>query len=443
MKRKKSRAPIIILLVLAVAAFCGGFLSYYHYNGEVEAYENSVADTEAFFTSHIPQPFVNSAVHNEPYIYYNHRDDALFFFDAPEGFTLVSHSEAWNQDMLELLYHELLKNEHGDEIDLLYEVIVYPYDEEDEERIAATFTLGVKSVSFFFQFPAFPADFTVDFPQEIGTIALYSGDKNTTIESMAGSLSHEYGHLYTRYYMFDSMISVNDSLQETEYARLRNATGHNLITNAGPGSTYWQERHRYLIEIAAEDYVQLMGSPTSIQIVDYLDVQQILNGAEAPTSWVGARNAFPQENMMIPLANDVPGLTDYFYSFIDTAPRIPIEEKKDISLQIQQRPVQHNLVDGLRTFTHYVITWNAPYQNAIYTLACYEPDDYIGWGIPIKTVHPGQNTSAVIGEYVVERGDRVVFMDDGNAHGVKVFFVVALLPDGTFYISDKLEYHFH
>ena len=63
-------------------------------------------------------------------------------------------------------------------------------------------------------------------------------------------------------------------------------------------------------------------------------------------------------------------------------------------------------------------------------------------GIPIKTVHPGQNTSAIIGEYVVDRGDRVTFIDDGNAEGTKVFMVIALLPDGTFYASEKLEHHF-
>ena len=121
---------------------------------------------------------------------------------------------------------------------------------------------------------------------------------------------------------------------------------------------------------------------------------------------------------------------------------MPAEEKKEITLQIRRNPVEYNLVTGLRTFVHYSITWNAPYHNAVYTLVCYDPDNYEGWGIPIKTVRPGQTTSAVIGEYVIERGDQVASMDDGNAAGTKVFFVVALLPDGTFYISEKLEYQF-
>jgi len=441
MRKRKSKAPIIILLILTIGIFCGGILSFYHFDGEVEAYERTIEDSKLFFQSHVSRPFINRAANAVPHVYQNHRDDALFFFEAPEGFAMISHSAPWNQEMLELLYHELMLNEHGKEMDLLYEVIIYPYDEE-EERIAATYTPGVKSISFFIDFPAFPEDFSIEFPQDIGTITLYNGDMNTTVKSMASSLSHEYGHLYTFYYMFNTVAEESGSLKETEYARLRDAARFDLITNVSPGDSYWHERHRYLIEVAAEDYVQLMGSPTTRQVIDYLDVQQILNGADAPESWTGERNAFPQENMMIPLANDVPGLADYFYSYIDSSPRIPIEEKMDITLQIQQRPVQHNLIEGLRTFTHYTITWNAPYQNAIYTLICYDPDLYAGWGFPVKTVHPGQNTSAVIGEYVIVNGDRVTFMDDNKAQGTKVFCVVALLPDGTFYLSEKLEYNF-
>jgi hypothetical protein len=48
----------------------------------------------------------------------------------------------------------------------------------------------------------------------------------------------------------------------------------------------------------------------------------------------------------------------------------------------------------------------------------------------------------VVGEYVVERGDHVESLDDGLASGTKVFFVVVMLPDGTFYFSEKLEYTF-
>jgi len=440
-KRRSGTAIIVLLLIIIIVALFGSLAAVYHFNAEIEIYQRSSADADTAFRLYSPQPFVNSAADATPYIYYDHRDDALYIFEAPEGFNIISHSTAWNQDMLELLYFELMQNEHGDEIDLLYEVIVYPYEAE-EVNMLASYTLGTTAVSFFIQFPALPPDFTVDFPQEIGSINLYGGDTKTTIESIAESLSHEYGHLYTIYHMFGSGVDDSDSLKDTEYARLREAEKFDLITNAVPGDLYMQERHRYLIEIAAEDYIQLMGSPTTRQVVDFKDVQQVLDGAQQPESTRGARNAFPQENMMLPLAAEVPGLREYFFSFINSQLRVPVEERKEVTLQISRNSLDYDLVSGPRTFVHYAITWNTPYQNAIYTLVCYDPNDYSGWGIPIKTVHPGQLASAVIGEYVTERGDQVVSMDDGLAQGVKIFFVVAALPDGTYYTSEKLEYEF-
>ncbi|MCL2820654.1 MAG: hypothetical protein FWD38_07475 [Oscillospiraceae bacterium] len=436
------------MIVLTIIA--GGYF-FYHFNSELEIYSRSTSDADVFFTNHIPQPFINSAVNSEPYRSDYKRDDALFFYDTPEGFTMISHSPAWDENMLELLYYELLMNEHGDEINALYEVIVYPYEEE-EGVAAAMYSPGTTAVSFFIEFPALPADFTIDFPQDIGSITLFNGDNNTTIESMASSLSHEYGHHYTFYYMFgfgqnepDSYghnTDDSDSLADTVYARLRNAEGNNLITSTTPGETYHHYWYRYLIEVAAEDYVQLMGSRTTRQIIDFIDVRQAVGGAEQPEISVRPRNAFPQANMLIPLAGDVPGLNEYYYSFIDASPRVPAEEKQEITLQINRNSTEYHLTSGLRTFVHYSVTWNAPYQNAVYTLVYYDPIGYDGWGVPVRTVRPGQNPSAIIGEYVTQRGNQIVSMDDGITSGRKVFFVVALLPDGSFYLSEKLEFQF-
>jgi len=441
-----AKIVMIILVTIFFAVLIGGFAAVFYFTNEIESYQQASVDAAVFFRSHSPAPFINRAVDAAPFRHDNQHENALFFYETPEGFTMISHSKAWDQDMLELLYYELLRNEHGDEINMLYEVIVYPQQEHDRNALAS-FAVGTTSLSFFIRFPALPPDFTVFFPREIGRINLYGGDTNTTIDSMSSSLSHEYGHLYTFYYMFYTdenahYLDEYDSLAGTEYARLREASRFDLITNAAPGETYMEDRHLYLFEIAAEDYVQLMGSPRTRQIVDFVDVQQVLNGAQQPLDFGNARNAFPQENMMIPLANDVPGLAEYFYSFIGAKPRVPAEEKKEITLQMQRNAVQHNLEEGLRTFIHYVITWNTPYESAIYTLVCYEPEDYTGWGIPIKTVHPGQSASAVIGEYTIMLGNRGREINDFLAQGTKVFFVVALLPDGTLYISDKMEHEF-
>ena len=447
--RKQGKPVIAILFVFIFASLCGGIIVAFHFSNEIDIYTRTKNEADSYFRQYTPEPFINSAVDAEPYDNYDHSDDALFVYEAPEGFSIISHSPAWNRDMLADLYYELKLNKHGDEVNLLYEIVIYPHEQE-EGNMLASYSMGTTILSFFTAFPSFPPEFTIDFLKEIGSINLYGGNTNTTVESMANSLSHEYGHLYTFYYMFDPAINGDDpgngdsggDLAETEYARLREAARYGLITNASPGSDYLDERHRYLFEVAAEDYVQIMGSPTTRQVVDFVDVQQVLQGAEPPLRMVGARNAFPQENMMIPLALYMPGLEDYFNGFINAVADIPIEEKQDILPKIVESSIQHNLVDGLRTFVFYTITWNTPYQNAIYTLICYDPDNYSGWGIPVKTVRPDSAASAVIGEYVITSGDQVISMDDGNANGSKVFLAVALLPDGTYYVSDKLEYRF-
>ena len=449
---RSRRKPSVFIPVMIILTVLAGGYAFYHFNSELEYYKQSVEEADKFFASHTPQLFINSAVYAEPYLPEHIRENALYFYDVPEGFTMVSYSRAWDEEMLEQLYYELLLNEHGDEINALYEVIVYPHEEE-EGLAAALYTRETTAVNFFINFPAFPPDFSIAFPQDIGRITLFGGDENTTIASMASSLSHEYGHHYTHYYMFgfgldsvdlekEGFESFDDVVANSEYARLREAGRFDLITQTMTGEEYFRNWHRTLTEVAAEDYVQLMGSPTTRQIVDFIDVQQAVQGSEQPHNISKARNAFPQGNMMIPLAGDVYGLNEYFYSFVDASPRVPVEENKNISLKISRSSREYTLTTGLRSFIHYSITWNTPYQNAVYTLVCYDPADYRGWGHAIKTVRPGQSASAVIGEYAIERGNQILSMDDGLASGKKVFFVVALLPDGTFYISDKLEHQF-
>jgi len=441
--KRKSALPLIVFsIIVGVALFFGGFIAYKHYERELFLLDESKADTDAFLSKAPADTFINSAMFAEAYIPEYRRDNALYFFEAPEGFSIVSFSKEWNEEMLELLYEELKLNTHGEEIEKLSEITVYGYENNDQNALA-TYTPGITATSFIIRFPALPDDFSVNFPKVAGKINIYGGDFKTTIESIASSLSHEYGHHYTFYYMFDYEMRELNLLAGSTYADLREAYRFNLIGLVSEDENYHLYRHLYLIETAAEDYVQLMGSPTTRQVVDFIDIKQVAEGAEQPQGRSGgARNASPQENMMIPLPSEVSGLPEYFYSYIGATPPEPVEERQNITLEIKRDSVQHNPTDGPRTCVYYTITWNTPYNNAIYTLACYDPYNYSGWGIPIKTVRPGQNASAVIGEYAVARGNVLHFASDEIAQDFKVFYVVAQLPDGTYYMSDKLEFNF-
>ena len=439
--RKAGRALIVTLFIISLLLMGAGVFGLQFFMGEANAYRQSENDSEAFFLARTAEPFINTATDAPPYASIVEDEIApLYYFRAPEGFTLLSHSSAWDEIMLRALHEELLLNQHGSEIHFLHEVIVFP--DERENNVLASYTLSTDTTRFVMPFPAMPDNFGINFGQGIGTIHLYGGDTVTTIAGMAASLSHEYGHLFTFYHMFNEALEDGSDLMDTEFARLRGASLHNLITRSDRGEDYWEQRFRYLIEVAAEDFVQLMGSPTTRQVIDFVDVRQRLNAAEVPVSILGARNAFPQENLMIPLAREVPGLAEYFFSFINREPPEPIQPRQEITLEITQHVRVFDLVSGQRTFIYYELTWNTPYDGAIYTLVTYDPANYSGWGTPIRTIRPGVTASAIIGEYVIERGEQVHFLSDNLAEGTRVFMVIALLPDGTFFASEKFTYTF-
>ena len=439
--RKAGRAWIVTLFMISLLLMGAGVFGLQHFMGETNAYRQSMFDSEAAFMERISEPFVNSTAYAPPFVSENEEEIIpLFYFEAPEGFTVISHSAAWDERMLIELRDELLLNQRGDEINFLEEIIVFP--DEQDNNVLASYTIGTDIDRFIIGFPALPSDFGVSFGRNFGIIHLYGGDVVTTIVGMAGSLSHEYGHLFTFYHMFNDALQAGGTLENTEFARLREAARHDLIVRSDRGEDYWEQRFRYLIEVAAEDFVQLMGSPTTRHVVDFMDVRQRLNATETPTVMQSARNAFPQENLMIPLANYVPGLKEYFFSFINREPPQPVEQRQEITLEIEQTAKTFELVSGERTFLFYEITWNAPYEDAIYTLVTYDPANYSGWGTPIRTVRSGITPSAIIGEYVIAQDGQVRFMNDELATGTRVFMVIALLPDGTFFTSEKLTHTF-
>ncbi|MCL2249607.1 MAG: hypothetical protein FWC13_10085 [Oscillospiraceae bacterium] len=439
--KRAGRALIITLFIISLLMMGAGVFGLQFFMEEANAYRQSENESEAFFLARTVEPFVNTAAEASPYVSIV-EDEAvpLYYYRAPEGFTLISHSSAWDETMLRALREELLLNQHGNEINFLHELIVFP--DEQDRNVLASYTMTTDTTRFVMPFPAMPNDFGISFGQGIGIIHLYGGDTVTTIAGMAASLSHEYGHLFTFYHMFNEALAAGEDLRNTEFARLRGAYMHDLITRSDRGEDYWEQRFRYLIEVAAEDFVQLMGSPTTRQVVDFVDVRQRINTAEAPETMLGARNAFPQENLMIPLANEAPGLAEYFFSFINRTPPEPVQPRQEIVLEITQRVRSFDLVAGQRIVIYYEITWNTPYDGAIYTLVTYDPANYTGWGIPIRTIRPGITASAIIGEYAVQRDGQVHFLNDNLAEGTRVFMVIAQLPDGTFFTSEKLTHTF-
>lgn len=427
----------LLLLLLALLAAAGVWQLRRWAAQTAARREEVLAQTEksAAFLAREPERWTNDAA-LEALAY---RPDplageGLCEYLSPEEIRFVSRSEAWDEAKLRALYEELLRNRHGEELNTLERVTVYA---EEDEFAAATHQNTVQTVPFSLRFPLIPQAPIFSFFVEGGQISLYGGDRKTTVAEMAAELSHEYGHHYTLTYVLPGGGSNMDFYRS--YAQLRGLNAENAYIRASTTQEYYDRHARFLVEIAAEDYVVLMGSPNAmLEIGDYTDLRDYANGLEGDD--VILRNAEPQENMALPFATQVPGLAELFYSYLDeTPPEYP--QTGDVELRLERSSVGYNLTTGYRSFVSYKLSWKKTLgEDAVYTLICIDPETEQSY--PIRTVKPGERAEAEIGEIAVSSGSTVSWYYDGLAEGVKRFAVVVTLPDGRVAVSEPVEKQF-
>lgn len=353
---------------------------------------------------------------------------------SPEEIRFVSFSKAWDAESLKALYEELLRNRHGPELNTLERVTVYS---EEDEFAAATHQNTMQQVPVAVHFPLVPAEEIFSFLVEGGQISLYGGDEKTSVAEMAPELSHEYGHHYTLSYLLPGGGSNMDLYRD--YARLRGLNADNVFVRAASTEQYYRNHKRFLVEIAAEDYVVLMGSPNAMkQIGNYKDIYSYASG-ERGDVYI-ERNAAPQENMCLPFATEVPGLAELFYSYLnETPPEYP--HAGDVGLQFRRRTESFQLDTGYRTFVSYQLSWEKTLgEDAVYTLICVNPETEMVF--PVVTVRSGEPAEAQIGEYWRSTSRTVSWFDDGLTEGTKRFLVVVTLPNGQVSVSDPVEKSF-
>ncbi|WP_019849847.1 cell wall-binding repeat-containing protein [Desulfitobacterium sp. PCE1] len=188
----------------------------------------------------------------------------LLTYQGASGVEIRSYVPGYDLDKLEEIYNEFTKNTIGEEIAFLSHINLYP----DYPR--GTDTVGMWYGEWFRDQLA-PGRY----------IDLFGvGDDNPYV---LNTLSHEYGHHFLYYYL-NKKEGITTNYLDSHYAKIRNLTYYAEVNN---GDHCWS-----VLEIAAEDYVQLFGSPDLIRIRSY--------------------QYTPQENTHIPLAWEVPGLYDYF-----------------------------------------------------------------------------------------------------------------------------------
>ena len=337
---------------------------------------------------------------------------ALAEYKAPDGIVITSFSPAWtDQAKLKELHHELLQNTHGDEIKLLNQIEIYD-DYPRGKGVAGQYIFQTISTVLSFKQKMQP-----------GKIELYGGSEHQTVASFAHTLSHEYGHHVTHYYTLQTdQHPLTDAKywKDTTYARMRGLTNDERV-----GVT--DVEHRWQIaEIAAEDYVQLFGSPLAKAVTPFQSrVEQAMRGEEpAAVTWSGSMyNVQPQENLLLPLASEVPGLYDFFYKQMQGRAgnyKPPAKPKLSLASYSKQGEVGNQL-----DFTWSEVGEN---KNYTYTLVTYKDDDLLAEPIVTRTAKDAHE--ARYGPVVMRKGQYIYTYQEPSAKGVRHFKLYAFDEHG-------------
>lgn len=306
----------------------------------------------------------------------------LGIYEGEIGIKIISFSKNWaSVEKLKTIYEELLENFHGEEIFYLSTIYIYP---DSPDGVAGRYY----------------EDYEIDnkgkyIYKKSRSIEIFNGNQYTDISQFARVLSHEYGHHFTLYYLLTGENKNFNQWKETDYAKIRGLLDNKDVEYFSVNTVEYI--HEWDIsEIAAEDYVQLFGSPTAKKSIVYKDVQErVDNNIKEYYYSTNSFNLLPQENLSIPLAADVPGLYLYWlelagYTTID--PKLPIKPTLTIKKYKEVMP----------GYWQYEISWNPILFNDKeyeYTLVSYPAEDN-NFPRPIKTVLTGEPMKAYIGSAI-------------------------------------------
>lgn len=322
-------------------------------------------------------------------VYYFSGEKPASVYVGEEGTRIVSYSDNWMDEKLEMVYRELLSNFHGEELKYLEGIYLYP----QKENVAA------------YYFDDYEED---DGRMSIGKdarIEIYNMDQYSQIEDIARVIAHEYGHHFTTYYLIAKEKKHHDQWTDTEYAKVRQFHLYPLVKSYDDKLD--PLKHRWDIsEIAAEDYVQLFGSDLARNSIDFKDVEERLEYSIYQYSYTNVDfNLIPQENLDIPLAADVGGLYAYWYEKVtDLEPTFIPQSLSTRELLVKQ----NNVLEGYKS---HLVSWIPIDQAEEYTLIMYPKDDN-SFPEPIKRIEKIDSPEARL-------GSGIKTLEDGRVNAIK------------------------
>lgn len=439
MRHGKLKIILAICCVLAAALF---FVLAHRDQAQINSIDASKENARAFLAvASVRQRTASGVVWQARLADDASYGDAYAVYTAPEGFALLSMSETWTAEKLRALYDVFMENQTGSELSLLREIVLYG---EDDPDALGSEQASSKSIHLHLAMGGLPNGVDIALYTFSSVIELYGCDTSDTPELLAATLAHEYGHLFTDHYFFDGLS--NEEILSCDYVKARGLLGNeNLLSDYSDYDVYLENHAWYVQEIAADDYMQLLSGGTARQIYMFPDTLDQLyadmDGTPIASPYLhayDAYNAYPRENILIPLADEVDGLYAFFAEQLGKTDTRAVADCK-VALSIKEQTHSFDLTEGRRCFTYYELRWAAQTGCVLYTLLCYDAEGNLYF--PVKTVLENERRVATIGCVPVEDDDYVYWYDDGLS-GVLTFRVTMLLSDGRIAMSAPLVYDF-
>lgn len=306
--------------------------------------------------------------------------------------TITSYSKSWTKPMLQKLYQELLNNFHGDELEYLSDIYIYPDSPEGVN--------GLYYDNIYLQ----NGEYVLG---KNACIKLFNADRYNSIEKIAYTLSHEYGHHYMIYNIMKKENIYYADLRKCKYVKVRELENEPVIyDNTKNGYIYYWD----ILEIMADDYVQLLGSSNAKKSYHYKSIDELLKEGKGLYENVPAFNLKPQLNPYLPLAADVKGLYSYMLNLSGftsslNPPEKPKLDKIAITKTIDDKPT-------------YTVSLQKPLSEEVfeYTLVIYPKDNpFVPY--PLKTFTSKEPLNVVFGSYAIKQKDGSIKSISQNLEG--------------------------
>lgn len=281
-----------------------------------------------------------------------------------DNLTIVSYSEQWStRKQLSDLVDELYANTTGEELALLSYIYIKP---DRLEGVSGLYYGNLKKVNQRVEM------------QKGCYIELYNGNEMKSVADYARVLSHEYGHHFMAYYLAKVENLLPKNWLDSDYAKIRGLDNYSKVTYIGEQEKNYN--HEWdVVEIFAEDYVQLYGSPEAKKTKILKDITiRLSEGVSDYYYDYRLYNILPQENLDIRLVTDSEPSIRYMQEMTGIA------LKKQPSQQTISEPRLDYIEKIYNEYNQYRFSWEQTEDMYKYTLVIY-PLGYNDYPIPIGT----------------------------------------------------------